>query len=161
MTTNHYEVLGLPHSTNYSHEYNQHDIKQAYKRALLQHHPDKSTSKKILEYKPTIDDLTKAHKELSHPLSRSKHDQALRLKEPRAHTSTNQTYSGLETMDLDDLDYDEVKSMWYRECRCGNERGYQVMEEELEREVENGEIFVGCGGCSLWLKVVFHLAEDG
>lgn len=65
-------------------------------------------------------------------------------------------------VDLEDLGCDESgeEIVWFRECRCGDERGFLVSEDELEKEVEHGEIVVGCRGCSLWLKVLFA-AEEG
>lgn len=51
---------------------------------------------------------------------------------------------------------------WTRACRCGDERGYVILEEELE-DAEGrgeGEVLVGCGGCSLWVRVGFGVEEE-
>jgi len=68
--------------------------------------------------------------------------------------------TGIETVDLDDLKVDEAQGIWYRSCRCGDERGFLIKEADLEEAAEDGEISVGCKGCSLWLKVLFGVMED-
>jgi len=69
-------------------------------------------------------------------------------------------HTGIETVDLDDLNVNEAQGIWYRGCRCGDERGFLVREADLEEAVDDGEISVGCKGCSLWLKVLFGVMED-
>lgn len=69
-------------------------------------------------------------------------------------------FSGLDTIDLDDLAYDEVSESWWRSCRCGQERGFIITEHDLEQETQTGELVTGCKGCSLWLKVLFHVEND-
>lgn len=68
--------------------------------------------------------------------------------------------TGIETVDLDDLEVDEAQGIWYRSCRCGDERGFLIKEADLEEAAEDGEVSVGCRGCSLWLKVLFGVVED-
>ncbi|KAL8303965.1 hypothetical protein RB597_004681 [Gaeumannomyces tritici] len=63
--------------------------------------------------------------------------------------------TGIETLDLDDLGFDEVRGVWFRGCRCGNERGFELAEDDLEPAADAGELVVGCRDCSLWLKVHF------
>lgn len=52
---------------------------------------------------------------------------------------------------------------WTRACRCGDEKGYVILEEELEDAESRGEgeVLVGCGGCSLWVRVGFGVEEEG
>jgi len=63
--------------------------------------------------------------------------------------------------------YSDATGEWYRGCRCGRERGYMVSEGDLEEAVGNGErkgegeVVVGCVGCSLWVRVTFAVAEEG
>ncbi|MCJ1377291.1 hypothetical protein MMC17_000384 [Xylographa soralifera] len=161
MLINHYEVLALPNSTPARRLLNQEDIKHAYKRALLQHHPDKSTSPANLKPRYTIDDIIVAYKELSNPITRSELDRLLQVQTLRDSRNTDISLSGLETIDLDDLNYDEAEGLWYRSCRCGNQRGYLISEGDLAKEAAHGEIITGCGGCSLWLKVLFQIADEG
>jgi diphthamide biosynthesis protein 4 len=162
MLVNHYDVLALPNPTVTRHSPTQDTIKLAYRRTLLQHHPDKSHPHCPKSPKPayTIDEITTAYKILSDPLTRSDFDRRLRLQCPSQDT-TAQPLSGLETVDLDDMEYDSGTGVWYRSCRCGNERGYLISERDLEREAEHREVAVGCGGCSLWVRVGFQVVDDG
>lgn len=73
---------------------------------------------------------------------------------------------GLEVVDLDDLVWEEGEGgegVWWRSCRCGEERGFVVRERQLVREEEAGgrELLVGCVGCSLWLRVGFGVVSEG
>ena len=157
----HYEVLSLPASQSLRNQLNEQDIKLAYRRALLLHHPDKSTpplTAPSTSTKPTIDQITLAYKTLISPTLRTDYDRTQALKAP---TTTQTSHLGLETIDLDDLLHDDQQNLWYRGCRCGKERAYTVTEEELEMNSEEGEIVTGCQGCSLWLRVTFAVAEDG
>jgi diphthamide biosynthesis protein 4 len=50
---------------------------------------------------------------------------------------------------------------WTRSCRCGAEKGFRILEEELEDAEKRGEkeVLVGCEGCSLWVRVGFEVEE--
>ena len=161
MLINYYEVLSLPESTSARRLLNQEDFKHAYKRALLQHHPDKLSSLTNLKPRYTIDDITAAYKGLSSPVTRSELDRNLQVQTLRPSRNTDVSLSGLETIDLDDLDYDKAEGLWFRSCRCGNQQGYLISEADLTKEAAHGEVITGCGGCSLWLKVLFQTADDG
>jgi hypothetical protein len=67
---------------------------------------------------------------------------------------------GVESVDLDDLAFDEDQECWYRPCRCGNEHSYEFCEADLEEVSDEGELVVGCLDCSLWLRVHFAVIED-
>ena len=159
---NHYKVLSLSPLLEDDRTISRDQLKVAYRQALLQSHPDKSNAAKASspsKAKYTIDEIAEAFKVLSDPLSRSAFDRKLRLQHSQAPETVTKPLTGLETVDLDDLYYNEEQSIWYRPCHCGNTRGYLISEEDLEKEVEHGEIIAGCGGCSLWLRVVFQQAE--
>lgn len=163
MPMNHYQVLGLPPFSEDLRSISQQVIKDAYRRALLQHHPDKSPAiscPQAAKAKYTVDDITTAYKILSGPSSRSDFDRQLHLLKSHSAQPVAKPLSGLETIDLDDLEFDTAKRIWYRSCRCGNGKGYLISEDELEKEAEHGEILAGCGGCSLWLKVMFEQAAE-
>lgn len=52
---------------------------------------------------------------------------------------------------------------WTRAChRCGADPGFSIEEEALEAAEERGEgeVLVGCGGCSLWVRVEFGVVEE-
>jgi len=50
---------------------------------------------------------------------------------------------------------------WTRACRCGADKGFRILEEELEDAESRGEkeVLVGCEGCSLWVRVGFEVEE--
>lgn len=193
----HYAILNLPLPPT---RLSRQEIKLAYHRALLRHHPDKSRSaaasstltpvlnvnntgdvgrKGTSKSAYTVDQITLAYKVISDPVARAEYDRTLRMKnlgqiDPSSHggeagDSDSAFRTGLEVFDLDDMQIDdecdaasdgEHGSLWYRSCRCGDEKGFLVKEEELEREAERGEIVVGCRGCSLWAKIMFAVDED-
>ena len=144
----------------------QHDpsplIKRAYRRALLQNHPDKATSSqqvKIPEF--SIDQITKAFDVLSSPAQRAAYDTSLKLQSNSTGQGLGTKFqTGVENVDLDDLEFDEKDECWYRSCRCGNDRGYLFQEDDLVEVSDEGELMVGCLDCSLWLRVHFAVIED-
>ncbi len=160
----HYEILSLPATQSLRTQLNEQDIKLAYRRALLLHHPDKSTpfpTTHPTPTKPTVDQITLAYKTLISPTLRTDYDRSQALRAPTATLTPQTSHPGLETIDLDEFLHDDHQNLWYRSCRCGKERAYTITEEELEMNTEEGEIVTGCQGCSLWLRVTFAVAEDG
>jgi diphthamide biosynthesis protein 4 len=183
-TPNYYTILNLS-TRKYDPTLTPSEVKAAYKRALLQHHPDKksSTSTPPQSSKPntkniTIDSIALAYKILSSPSLKAEYDshlqQTSRSRNNNNHSNSNPDFSdsedeesdkifhtGLETVDLDDLDFVEESDSskeaetWTRGCRCGDDGGFVVTEKELEANAEEGEVIVGCRGCSLWLRVLF------
>lgn len=182
----HYEVLNLPLPPV---RLKKEDLKTAYHQALLRHHPDKSSSSSSSPSQSstesscrpasrnpsrsfTVDQITTAYKTLSDPSQKSEYDRNLVLSgfaEPvggKCGAENDVVFrTGLEILDLDDMEMEEGHGgppgadVWYRGCRCGDERGFLVHEQDLEREAEKGEIMIGCRGCSLWAKVVFAVEE--
>jgi curved DNA-binding protein CbpA len=186
--TDYYQILNIPFTTS-SATLSKQQIKLAYHKALLKHHPDKagavakdagvnrtgsrdgafSQSGDQAAGQPayTIDEITTAYKTLSDPALRAEYDRTLRLdrlKVAEREKTGDVFHTGLEIVDLEDLACDEdgeSGACWYRGCRCGDERGFLVTEDDLEREADHGEIVIGCRGCSLWLKVLFAVEDDG
>lgn len=156
----HYQILGITPSILDSHNDAPSVLKQAYRRALLQNHPDKAASStKSSVY--TVDQITTAFNILSSPKDRAAYDTTLRLARKDSETNTqSQFQTGVENVDLDDLPYDEAANCWYRSCRCGNDRAFQFREADLDDCGNDGELMVGCQDCSLWLRVHFALVED-
>ncbi|KAF8866427.1 hypothetical protein BDZ45DRAFT_795484 [Acephala macrosclerotiorum] len=158
-----YEVLGLPEAFHDDPNLPAQTLRTAYRRALLQNHPDKST--KSLTFPQTtysIDQITEAFSTLSTRKSRAKYDADLKLQRARANGGQAKQifHTGIETVDLDDLEVDGAQGIWFRSCRCGNDQGFLIKEADLEEAACEGEISVGCRGCSLWLKVLFSVIED-
>lgn len=110
--------------------------------------------------KYTIDEISLAYKILSNPQTRTEYDRELHLRQrtPQHQGADVNAQTGLETVDLDDLHDDEGQNVWYLVCRCGEDRGFTVTEEERDREQEHGEVVTGRRGCSLWRKVLFQIA---
>lgn len=163
-----YEILSLP-KPDAGQTFSKDDLKQAYHRALLLHHPDKLSSGNTASVsKPStgvqvysVDDIALAYKTLAEPTLRSEYDRQLRLLESKTKSLDGETqfHTGLDSIDLDDLDYDDSLGIWSRSCRCGDQRGFQITEVELEKAAGEGEVLTGCKGCSLWLRVSFALSE--
>lgn len=180
----HYEVLAIPKSLIEDSNKDQipRIIKQAYHRALLRHHPDKtntphrigtSTTTSQSSPPPTVDQISRAYTTLSHPGERTAYNRHLALtRNPTGPSPSGggggdgdaAFQTGIETVDLDDLDYTEDDppgaTRWHRGCRCGNEQGFAFGEDDLEEAGDLGELVVGCQDCSLWLRVCFAVVED-
>ncbi|KAH7329303.1 Diphthamide biosynthesis protein 4 [Stachybotrys elegans] len=157
-TATHYEVLGLAPDV-FTTEQDPHKVvKQAYHRTLLRNHPDKASSSVALY---TVDQISLAFTVLSSPRQRAAYDAILRLsRDPQPANSQSDFQTGMDDFDLDDLDFDEASQSWYRPCRCGNPRGFQIDVEDLELAGEGGEVVVGCQDCSLWVRVHFAVAGN-
>lgn len=164
--TTHYTTLNLPPPSPSTPPPTSEAIKLAYRLALLTHHPDKTAIPKSPTIpkanQPSIDAIKLAYAILSDPLTRAEYDRAILLAIKTEGTRQKSFHTGEEVVDLDDLAYDEGEGIWYRACRCGEDRGYVVTERQLEDEEAKGgrEVVVGCKGCSLWIRVGFGIVED-
>lgn len=171
----HYAIFDLPEPSHNSEGITAQRLKAAYRAALLRYHPDKSkaafvtpnhrngSGTAVEEIPYTIDHITQAYAVLSVPKLRAQYDRELILganNPSQAQREKEVFKTGVEIVDLDDLDYDESENLWYRSCRCGDERGFVVKEADLEEAADDGEINAGCRGCSLWMKVLFGVVED-
>ncbi|KAL8744465.1 MAG: hypothetical protein Q9190_003294 [Brigantiaea leucoxantha] len=155
---NHYQILLLPQPSNTGIEITEEQIKKAYKRCLLHYHPDKrscsgTTSPWATQY--TVDQIVEAYSTLINPQTRLNYDRSLTLASLKNSRPFKEPHSGFETVDLDDLIMDEQQGKWYRACRCGVEDGFTVSETALAQNIEHGEVFVECHGCSLIIRVAF------
>lgn len=171
-----YEILGLPNPWAAKITLTPQLLKAAYRRALLQHHPDKSqlppspehdstkAANKQLSSAYTIDQVTMAYSIISTPKLRAEYDREVVLQSQQmgscAPQQTDIFRTGVEVVDLDDLEFDQNKSIWSRSCRCGEGRGFLIREDDLEQAADDGELVVGCKGCSLWLRVLFGAIEE-
>ena len=159
----HYKVLSLPEPTATSSAPIPTEIKLAYKRALLLHHPDKkdTSTHRSSTTNPSIDQITHAYRILSTPSARVAYDRHFLLSTSYQNAPNlepvNDTvsHSGLETIDLDEMHYDAESGVYYRSCRCGRERAYTIRNEDLEAHADEGEMSIGCEGCSLWVRVEY------
>jgi DnaJ-class molecular chaperone len=162
-----YDILGLPSALQNDPHLPAQTLRGAYRRALLQNHPDKSiqtlnSTSKLTTY--SIDQITEAFSVLSDKKTRAAYDKDSKLQAAAKNGRSEGTQifrTGVETVDLDDLIVEEEQGIWYRGCRCGDEQGFLIREQDLEEAADEGEISVGCRGCSLWLKVLFHVMAEG
>ncbi|KAK4230619.1 Diphthamide biosynthesis protein 4 [Podospora fimiseda] len=158
----HYQILSLPQSPPPTPQ----SLKKSYRLALLSNHPDKtksSISPSTKKPKYTIDQISLAYATLSSPQLKQAYDKYLLLTQNNNNSNSTELpkfQTGIEIIDLDDLDYDDSRNQWYRSCRCGNPRGYLFGEEDLEDAADLGELMVGCADCSLWLRVHFAVVEE-
>ncbi|KAI1357011.1 hypothetical protein F5Y01DRAFT_9528 [Xylaria sp. FL0043] len=134
-----------------------------------------SVPKSQLTY--TIDQITHAYSVLSDARQRKEYDRQLLLtSQSHSHSHSSSTsfsstaeqkhsvstrfHTGVETVDLDDLGFDERSGVYFGSCRCGNARGFQFTEAQLEEYEEDLVLMVQCLDCSLWMRVLFDAAED-
>lgn len=163
----HYQVLQLPQSCN---AFNDDELRTAYRRALLLHHPDKkypfaSTTPNSIAQTPrhgySVDQITEAYKILSSPADRVDYDRKLQKTTSMLNPGLQiNHHPGVETYDLEDLLYNEQTDTWSRTCRCGDARAYTLTGFDLEKVAEYGEVYAGCKGCSLSIRVLFDAAAN-
>lgn len=172
---NYYEILGLSHTFSTSSDLSPQQLKAAYRRALLLHHPDKFPAqvdrvqshsdrpKHEQDHAYAVDQISNAYGILSVPKLRAQYDRDLKLTHPSAKNSSlwghEKFRTGFETVDLDDLEHGELEEQWYRSCRCGDRHGFLIRRVDLEEASGEGELHVGCQGCSLWLRVLFGVID--
>lgn len=168
--TTFYEILGIPEALRDAPSISAQTLRSAYRRALLQNHPDKSklpakSSLSSGKEPYSIDQISEAFSTLSNPQLRSAYDKELKVRSATLQVGRQDGSlafrTGIEIVDLDDLGIDEANGTWYRSCRCGDDFGFLIREEDLEEAADDGELSVTCKGCSLWLKVLFGVVDDG
>lgn len=124
-----YTVLGLARGADAA------AVRHAYKRALLQNHPDKAARPAH-----TIDAVNAAYRALQAGWT------------PREHAlATNFS----EVVDLGDFAESQHGGAWQwtRACRCGAE--YVLTEQDLDTNADADEIAVQCRDCSIWILVQY------
>ncbi|EUC30163.1 hypothetical protein COCCADRAFT_104582 [Bipolaris zeicola 26-R-13] len=137
----------------------------------------------------TVDDVKEAYTILADPKTRAEYDtwflhnrhtlpsdssdSSVSSMWEQAQATSQDFILGLELVDLSDFEEVELRTTtmstseeddgveWTRGCRCGDEKGFRIVEEELEDAQLRGEneVLVGCRGCSLWLRVGFEVEE--
>lgn len=165
---NYYQILGLE-TSQYFTDIQPQELKTAYHQALLLYHPDKaSLSSTQAQHdrsklpSTTVNHVALAYQTLSEPLLKAQYDRWLRFelsKQVLDASTSVPIFTGLETVDLDDLTFDSETTVWSKSCRCGEEKGFLVSVDELERNFAERQLIVGCKGCSLWLMVLYGTEE--
>ncbi|KAK0433973.1 hypothetical protein EV421DRAFT_1909687 [Armillaria borealis] len=124
-----YQVLSISRSASLP------EIKVAYHKMLLQHHPDKNVLRKDGQARVDVTVIKEAYFILSDPVSR------------------------LQVISLDDFDEepsmnDSDYSAWKYKCRCGGV--YTI----TEKEMESGHHSIACSSCSEVIWVGYELAGE-
>ncbi|KZT51789.1 DnaJ-domain-containing protein [Calocera cornea HHB12733] len=163
-----YTLLGVTENAT------QQQIKQAYHRLVLQHHPDKrrSTSGSVspaqngasppVQQSETVDigRLTIAYATLSSAERRKEYDERLKEEEsgavPRDEVVESKIRRPAEVVSLDDfsLSMDDRGEVWIYPCRCGSL--YKIREADMEADLH----LLECGGCSEVVWVEFEEAGE-
>lgn len=154
-----YQILGLVDKQQARH-ISTDELRQAYKRALLAQHPDKKAflSPASEAAGVTIDEIGEAYRVLGDAKLRAEYDHEIKAQRAFLEDAEEGTrHTGMETLDLGELEFDAGSEQWIRSCRCGSVPAFLITEAELEKNVEYGELVTGCKGCSLWLKVLFSV----
>lgn len=146
---NYYDVLGVDQDASHA------DIKAAYHRLLLAHHPDKrkaDTSPDASLSSNTFDFALwkEAYTTLTTPDLREEYD-------PKLNAILVQKSSAprpAQVISLDDFDSDEEQGTWWHICRCGGH--YRIKEQFLE----DGHHLVNCDSCSEVIWVGYEAVEE-
>ncbi|KAJ3871892.1 hypothetical protein F5051DRAFT_499329 [Lentinula edodes] len=121
------------------------EVKSAYHRALLVHHPDKNICTPATIHLATIKE---AYKVLSSPALRALYD---------AKSVQNAGTTGprpAQLISLEEFEEDaNDDTVWTYPCRCG--ANYRITENEME----HGTHLIGCSGCSEFIWVGFELVK--
>ncbi|KAF9072726.1 hypothetical protein BDP27DRAFT_1382014 [Rhodocollybia butyracea] len=125
-----YEILALARTASAV------DVKAAYHRALITHHPDKNTSKPSTVHIATI---------------KKAYEYDVQLQQKIANISSRPA----QVISLEDFEEDPVDdTAWTYPCRCG--AVYRITESDMEI----GSHIIGCSGCSELVWVGFELATE-
>lgn len=185
-----FEILAIsPRSLDGQDQTSQAKIaRQAYRRALLKHHPDRqaqktdenaaatsdssSASNGNSSQHFTVDQITEAYTVLSDAKKRREYTRTLRAQtkttsSSSAHIKTKRRQrsrsSGVDTIVLDDdMSWDGKRRLYYRACDgCGKARGFSVREDEIEDDSEEDfEMILECAGCEKSLRVLVPALAD-
>lgn len=161
----HYSILGIPTPKNADDpSITPEVLKSAYRNALLLHHPDRRPNEKGTEggaEKVTVDQIVQAYEVLADPIARARYHDLLVKQRSTLSLGVGKGVerSAVETFDLEELECRDTDqgAVWERLCRCGGL--YLVSERQLGEVAGDGEIVMGCRGCSLFIRVVFDVVE--
>lgn len=158
LDSDYYAILSIPRSASPS------DIKFAYHRALLLHHPDKQSLRvngrggsEGNGHAPIagggdvdvdIGLIQEAYTTLSSTELRAEYD--ARRSAAAAKTSPRPA----QVVSLEEFVEEGEEGVWAYACRCGGK--YTIREAEMEQD----EHLVGCSGCSEVVWVGYEVADD-
>ena len=142
-----YRVLGVSQGVS------PNDLKAAYRRELLECHPDKAAAGEEESARERFDVVKDAYERLSDPNTRREYDRSLHVQEMVAQNA--------ELVPLATMTFDDEEGAYCRTCRCGGE--YAIYEEEVLGQgtglMEGAGmnlcalVVVQCTSCSIHIKV--------
>jgi diphthamide biosynthesis protein 4 len=149
------KIIDFYHILEIQQDASQEEVKRAYHRALLRHHPDKKGAEDSGLTQTAIDTLREAFQMLSSPSSRQIYDQTL-----KSSLSSSQTPKTVprpaNVVSLDD--FKEVRrgdsSTWTYTCRCGGT--FVISEQLLDDDIH----LIGCDSCSEVVWVGYEVQES-
>ena len=118
------------------------EIKSAYRRTLLQSHPDKKKLSEPID----IALIKEAYSTLSNPQLRAKYD--------AQHSYPTAPPRPAQVVSLEDFEEVEAEESWRYACRCG---GSYLITSTL---MDDGEHLVACNSCSEIVWVGYELVES-
>ncbi|KAK0233903.1 DnaJ domain-containing protein [Armillaria fumosa] len=142
-----YQVLSISRSASPP------EIKVAYHKMLLQHHPDKNVLRKDGQARVDVTVIKEAYFILSDPVSRHRYDMEIVQKRATGGPRPAQVIS-LDDFDEEPPMNDSDYSAWKYKCRCGGV--YTITDKEMEA----GHHSVACSSCSEVIWVGYELAEE-
>lgn len=143
MTTNPYTVLGLDRRRDFEEKLTEQEIKNAYKEALLRCHPDKQRQSCHGNDQTSVDEIKASYLMLLDP-----------EKCKRLELDSSEKTGYINTVDLDDMIFNEGRLEYSLACRCGS--SFIIQESDLELDCD----IVQCGGCTTKIKIEYVKAED-
>lgn len=173
-----YSILGVSKDSTTA------EIKSAYHKLLLAHHPDKQHSQPVEgDHKPlhSIQQLQQAYRTLIDEDERRFYEDALHAHYIKLGLVNGQDNSGhgidingIDKLDLSEfaeVENDDEEVSFTHVCpRCSAENGFVVTEKELEEGISlhgvtvdsarnsNYQLLIQCSSCSLWLCVTYSIA---
>ena len=139
-----YEILGCSHDADHR------QLKNAYQKMSLKHHPDKQMSTTVSDSTAACDvnrssgafvRINRAWTTLSDPEMKAFYDATWKQR------CIAQKWPVQDDVDVDDLDYDSESDRHELECRCGGR--YTASTRDLEFKVD----YVCCDSCSLCVHI--------
>ena len=154
-----YDVLGLPNAPG---RLSVQEVKAAYHQALLAAHPDKVSGATGVE----VDLIREAWKTLSDDELRKQYDARLKSAPPLFTlcvwsanipcVDNSIIKDAFVSVDLDDMSYDPETLTYSFPCRCGNQGGFAITEDDLGR----GRDLVECKGCSSRIRICYEILAE-
>jgi len=126
------------------------EIKESYKRRVLQQHPDKQNTKQdgTLSNSKVFQDLQQAWEILRDSTSREKYDKERQILIKKEELPVD------GELDLDDMIFNELTETYSYGCRCGDK--FLVNLQQLEDGVEH----INCSSCSLTKRLLYEEVVD-